>query len=129
LKTPGRLCILSICADAFQTARCAGRKIFQSGPHPLKFFCPHFSATLKEKNEARHFAREFVEGLFEANREKFGPKRKDGAQRITEAQGGLHALRRLRIRSNEQRRNEQGKARQQHRFERLHPCLPGHGFQ
>jgi hypothetical protein len=44
-------------------------------------------------------SREFVEGVFEENREKFGPKRKDGARRIAEATGGLHALRRLRLRS------------------------------
>ena len=46
-------------------------------------------------------SREFVEGVFEENREKFGPKRKDGARRIAEATGGLHALRRLRLRSIE----------------------------
>ena len=41
-------------------------------------------------------SREFVEGVFEENREKFGPKRKNGARRIAEATGGLHALRKLR---------------------------------
>ena len=41
-------------------------------------------------------SREFVEGVFEENREKFGPKRKDGARRIAEATGGLHSMRKLR---------------------------------
>jgi hypothetical protein len=41
-------------------------------------------------------SREFVEGVFEENREKFGPKRKDGARRIAEAAGGLHSMRKLR---------------------------------
>jgi hypothetical protein len=40
--------------------------------------------------------KEFVEGIFGQNREKFGPKRKDGARRISESAGGLFALRRLR---------------------------------
>jgi hypothetical protein len=41
--------------------------------------------------------REFVESLFGQNREKFGPRRKDGARRIAEAAGSLFALRRLPI--------------------------------
>jgi hypothetical protein len=41
-------------------------------------------------------SREFVEGVFEENREKFGPKRKDGARRIAESKGGLHSMRKLR---------------------------------
>jgi hypothetical protein len=41
-------------------------------------------------------SREFVQGVFEENREKFGPKRKDGARRIAEATGGLHSMRKLR---------------------------------
>jgi len=40
--------------------------------------------------------KEFVEGIFGQHREKFGPKRKDGARKITESAGGLFALRRLR---------------------------------
>ncbi len=38
----------------------------------------------------------FVESIFRQHREKFGPKRKDGARKITESAGGLFALRRLR---------------------------------
>jgi len=40
--------------------------------------------------------KEFVESMFGQHREKFGPKRKDGARKITESTGGLFALRRLR---------------------------------
>ncbi len=39
----------------------------------------------------------FVEGIFEAQRERFGPKRKQGARRITESVEPFYALRRLRI--------------------------------
>lgn len=38
--------------------------------------------------------KEFVENIFGQHREKFGPKRKDGARRIAESAGGLFALRR-----------------------------------
>jgi len=41
----------------------------------------------------------FVESVFTENRDKFGPKRRDGARRIAESAGGLFALRRLRKRS------------------------------
>jgi putative transposase len=40
----------------------------------------------------------FVEGIFEAQREQFSPKRKQGARRIREASASLDALRRLQIR-------------------------------
>jgi hypothetical protein len=40
--------------------------------------------------------KEFVEGMFGQHREKFGPRRKDGARKITESARGLFALRRLR---------------------------------
>jgi hypothetical protein len=43
--------------------------------------------------------REFVETIFGQHREKFGPRRKDGARRIAESVGGLFALRRLRKQS------------------------------
>lgn len=39
----------------------------------------------------------FVEGIFEAQREQFSPKRKQGARRITESVEPFYALRRLRI--------------------------------
>lgn len=42
--------------------------------------------------------KEFVEKIFGQHREKFGPRRKDGAQRIAESADGLFALRRLRRR-------------------------------
>ena len=42
-------------------------------------------------------SREFVEAVFQENRDKFGPKRKSGARRIAESTFGLHALRRLRV--------------------------------
>ncbi|MBB5034404.1 hypothetical protein [Prosthecobacter vanneervenii] len=42
-------------------------------------------------------SREFVEGLFEAQREFFGPRRKEGARRITEAVTPFYSLRRLRV--------------------------------
>ena len=40
----------------------------------------------------------FVEGIFEAQREQFSPKRKQGARRIRVASASLDALRRLQIR-------------------------------
>ncbi|HEY1052161.1 MAG TPA: transposase [Prosthecobacter sp.] len=41
----------------------------------------------------------FVEGVFEAQREMFSPKRKKGARRIQESEEPLYALRQLRVRS------------------------------
>jgi putative transposase len=38
----------------------------------------------------------FVEAVFQENRDKFGPKRKDGARKIGENSGALFAMRRLR---------------------------------
>ena len=43
-------------------------------------------------------SREFVEGIFEAQREMFGPRRKAGAQRLTESAEPFYTLRRLRVR-------------------------------
>ena len=43
----------------------------------------------------------FVEGVFEASREHFGPKRKDGAREIGETSAGLFSLRALRVRAVE----------------------------
>ncbi|MBK8039660.1 MAG: chemotaxis protein CheW [Verrucomicrobiaceae bacterium] len=40
--------------------------------------------------------KEFVESIFGQHREKFGPRRKDGARKIAESASGLFALRRLR---------------------------------
>ena len=40
----------------------------------------------------------FVEGVFEAQRERFGPKRKDGARRMTELDSPFYTLRHLRVR-------------------------------
>ena len=42
-------------------------------------------------------SKEFVENVFSENREKFGPKRKDGARRVSESESPLYALRRLRV--------------------------------
>jgi hypothetical protein len=42
-------------------------------------------------------SREFVEGVFEANRDKFGPKRKDGARRLSGVETPLYSMRRLRL--------------------------------
>jgi len=42
-------------------------------------------------------SREFVEGIFEAQREHFGPKRKSGARRITESDASFYTLRHLRL--------------------------------
>jgi hypothetical protein len=41
-------------------------------------------------------SREFVEGVFEANRDKFGPKRKDGARRLSGVETPLYSMRQLR---------------------------------
>ncbi len=41
-------------------------------------------------------SREFVEGIFEAERERFGPKRKKGARRMTESDAPFYTLRQLR---------------------------------
>jgi len=43
--------------------------------------------------------KEFVESVFAENRDQFGPKRKDGARRLSECSGELFSLRRLRQRS------------------------------
>jgi|GEM_PF-3000029 len=40
----------------------------------------------------------FVEGIFEAQREHFGHKRKQGAKRMTESEAPFYTLRRLRLR-------------------------------
>lgn len=42
-------------------------------------------------------SKEFVEGVFEAHREFFGPKRKNGARRLTESAEPFYTLRRLRL--------------------------------
>jgi len=42
-------------------------------------------------------SRAFVEGIFEAQREQFSPRRKYGARRIPESDSKLYALRRLRL--------------------------------
>ena len=39
----------------------------------------------------------FVDGIFEAQRERFSPKRKTGAKRIQECEEPLYALRQLRV--------------------------------
>jgi hypothetical protein len=41
-------------------------------------------------------SREFVEGVFRENRDKFGPKRKDGARRMGEVETTLYSMRKLR---------------------------------
>jgi putative transposase len=43
-------------------------------------------------------SREFVEGIFEAQREQFGPRRKQGARRIAESDSPFYTLRQLRLR-------------------------------
>ena len=43
-------------------------------------------------------SKEFVEGIFSAQRERFSPKRKEGARRIAESEAPFYALRRLRLR-------------------------------
>jgi hypothetical protein len=40
----------------------------------------------------------FVEGVFDSQRERFGPKRKDGARRMTESDAPFYTLRHLRLR-------------------------------
>ena len=42
-------------------------------------------------------SREFVEGVFEAQRELFGPKRKKGARRMAESDAPFYTLRQLRL--------------------------------
>ena len=46
-------------------------------------------------------SKEFVESVFTENREKFGPKRRDGARRVSESESPLYALRRLRLKPME----------------------------
>ena len=43
-------------------------------------------------------SKEYVEGIFEAEREHFGPKRKQGARRMTESDEPFYTLRHLRLR-------------------------------
>jgi hypothetical protein len=43
-------------------------------------------------------SKDFVESLFNENRDHFSPKRKSGARRITESDSGLYSLRQLRKR-------------------------------
>jgi len=43
-------------------------------------------------------SREFVEGIFEAQRDQFSPKRKQGARRITQSATPFYSLRQLRLR-------------------------------
>lgn len=43
-------------------------------------------------------SKEFVEGIFEAQREQFGPKRKQGGRRMTESEAPFYTLRHLRLR-------------------------------
>jgi hypothetical protein len=40
-----------------------------------------------------------VEGVFEANRDKFGPKRKDGARRMSGLAEPMYSMRNLRVNS------------------------------
>ncbi len=42
-------------------------------------------------------SREFVEGIFEAHRQHFGPKRKKGARRMVESDAPFYTLRQLRL--------------------------------
>ena len=44
-------------------------------------------------------SKEFVESVFSENREKFGPKRRDGARKVSESESPLYSLRRLRLRA------------------------------
>ncbi len=46
-------------------------------------------------------SKEFVEGVFEGQRDRFSPKRKTGAKRISQAEEPLYALRQLRVRAVE----------------------------
>jgi hypothetical protein len=41
-------------------------------------------------------SREFVEGVFQENRAKFGPKRRDGARRMGGVETAIYSMRRLR---------------------------------
>lgn len=41
-------------------------------------------------------SKEFVESVFTENRDKFGPKRRDGARKVSESESPLYSLRRLR---------------------------------
>ena len=43
-------------------------------------------------------SKEFVEGIFESQRELFGPRRKNGARRLTESTAPFYTLRQLRVR-------------------------------
>ena len=43
-------------------------------------------------------SKEFVESLFDENRDHFSPKRKNGARKIGESDSGLYSLRQLRKR-------------------------------
>ncbi len=43
----------------------------------------------------------FVESVFTENRDKFGPKRRDGARKVSESESPLYSLRRLRLRALE----------------------------
>ena len=44
-------------------------------------------------------SREFVEEVFSENRDKFGPRRKNGARRLGESETPLYTLRRLSVRA------------------------------
>jgi hypothetical protein len=44
-------------------------------------------------------SREFVESVFAQHRDFFSPKRKDGARRLSESEGAIYTLRRLRSRA------------------------------
>ena len=44
-------------------------------------------------------SKEFVENAFNENRDQFGPKRKDGARKVSESESPLYSLRRLRLRA------------------------------
>jgi len=44
-------------------------------------------------------SKEFVESVFTENRDKFGPKRRDGARKVSESESPLYSLRRLRLRA------------------------------
>jgi hypothetical protein len=44
-------------------------------------------------------SREFVEEVFSENRDKFGPRRKNGARRMGESETPLYTLRRLSVRA------------------------------
>lgn len=46
-------------------------------------------------------SKEFVETAFNENRDKFGPKRKDGARKVSESESPLYSMRRLRLRALE----------------------------